>query len=313
VNLQRTLPLLVFFTFSAFVQAQQSRANSQEFQTLRGSYAAAVERVRKPLRDTYIKELQRLLDVKSKSGKLDEAIEIKGELEKVSLAAKQGNASDSIGVDGAAVQVPPTKGEELNSLRGSYAAAVERVTKPLRDTYMQDLQRLVDLNTKTGKLEGAIEIKRELERVGGIGKPADTAAISGKSGGLASGEEIPFRAGGRNYILHKAKVTLDEALEYCKAQGGTLICLDSARKRGDVTNALAALLPGEKTPNYWLGLTRADADAKFKWVNGSHFDGSVKLQGTDKGYTAAAVVGFSGIWDCVQPNRMFWVICELKK
>src|SRR6185295_17852433 len=123
MNPRRILPIIAALTFPALVWAQQPSARSEDLKSLRGTYVAAVERAAKPLRETYIKELQRLLDAKSKSGKLDEAIEIKSELERANVAARAANAPEASGGIGAPLQQPPANGEELKNLRGSYAAA----------------------------------------------------------------------------------------------------------------------------------------------------------------------------------------------
>ncbi|SKB01785.1 hypothetical protein SAMN02745166_03458 [Prosthecobacter debontii] len=53
--------------------------------------------------------------------------------------------------------------EELIQLRQRYQDAVERATKPLEATYTAELRKLLDKQTKAGKLDEAVAVRKELE------------------------------------------------------------------------------------------------------------------------------------------------------
>src|SRR4051812_43349703 len=65
----------------------------------------------------------------------------------------------------------PSKGEEFDELRTSYKKAVELATKPVEETYLKSLQTLLESRTKGKKLDEAIEIKAEMERLISPGTP----------------------------------------------------------------------------------------------------------------------------------------------
>jgi hypothetical protein len=51
---------------------------------------------------------------------------------------------------------------ELPRLRASYEAALQRVTKPVNDTYLGELMKLRDSYTKAGKLSEAVALTKEM-------------------------------------------------------------------------------------------------------------------------------------------------------
>ncbi len=54
---------------------------------------------------------------------------------------------------------------DLGRLQKSYDEAKKRVLVPLQTTYQTELQKLLEQHTKAGKLDAAIEVKAELERL----------------------------------------------------------------------------------------------------------------------------------------------------
>ncbi|MBX7211328.1 MAG: hypothetical protein K1X78_23675 [Verrucomicrobiaceae bacterium] len=61
---------------------------------------------------------------------------------------------------------------ELDFLRQNYRKAIDRATKPLTETYVAELKKLLDRHTKAGKLDQALEVRKELE---GISAPEPQA------------------------------------------------------------------------------------------------------------------------------------------
>lgn len=56
---------------------------------------------------------------------------------------------------------------DLDRLRTSYEGAVERAVSPLRDTYKQELLKLMDRHTRAGNLDAALAVRRELQDLTG--------------------------------------------------------------------------------------------------------------------------------------------------
>lgn len=54
---------------------------------------------------------------------------------------------------------------DLERLQTSYDAAKQRVLAPVQTTYQAELRKLMEQHTKAGKLEAALEVKNELERL----------------------------------------------------------------------------------------------------------------------------------------------------
>lgn len=68
---------------------------------------------------------------------------------------------------------------EMDRLKASYDAAVERSVAPLRATYEKELLKLMEKHTKAGDLTAALKVKDEIEKL--TGKPVLTpsSATSG--------------------------------------------------------------------------------------------------------------------------------------
>ena len=72
---------------------------------------------------------------------------------------------------------------------------------------------------------------------------------------------------GHRYQLIDAGMTWSVARDYCKALGGHLAVITSAREQRSIQKALKAR--GKKN-NYWLGAKKS-ASGKFRWVTGEAF------------------------------------------
>src|SRR5688572_1624465 len=65
---------------------------------------------------------------------------------------------------------------ELDRLAASYQTAIDRATDPIRRSYEAELRKLLERQTKSGKLDAAIETKAALEKL--TGKPEVVAGES---------------------------------------------------------------------------------------------------------------------------------------
>ena len=88
-------PLIAAILIIIFFQNLDAQEASTVVERLRTSYAEAVERATDTLRDTYRKELYKLLDQYTKSGKLDDALTVRNELGSLSEAQQAALTTDS--------------------------------------------------------------------------------------------------------------------------------------------------------------------------------------------------------------------------
>ena len=104
---------------------------------------------------------------------------------------------------------------ELDRLKTSYEAAVERSVAPLRTTYEKELLKLMDHHTKAGNLTAALEVKNEIEQLTGkpymdpsAPKPTTTAITKpkileqyfvGKTWRTPSGTNYTFNEDGKGF------------------------------------------------------------------------------------------------------------------
>lgn len=63
------------------------------------------------------------------------------------------------------LSMPAVADEELHRLRTTYEEASERAVKPLRETYLRELNKIMQTCTRNSDLPGALVAKAELEKV----------------------------------------------------------------------------------------------------------------------------------------------------
>lgn len=145
-----------FLTISALLSllVPMLAAADEELDRLRASYEAAVARAVQPARENYAKALNRVAESRSKQGDLAGALGAKTALEQLDAASTNG-----------AEDVEPAKDDELGRLRSAYGDATERVTGPLRETYLRELNKIVQARTRNSDLQGALVAKAEVERI----------------------------------------------------------------------------------------------------------------------------------------------------
>ncbi|MEQ1936158.1 MAG: hypothetical protein ABL962_20065 [Fimbriimonadaceae bacterium] len=88
-------PSIVAILIVIFSQSLEAQEAAVAVERLRTSYTAAVKRATDPLKETYRKELNKLLDQYTKSGKLDDALTVRNELASLSGAQQEGFTTDS--------------------------------------------------------------------------------------------------------------------------------------------------------------------------------------------------------------------------
>ena len=69
---------------------------------------------------------------------------------------------------------------------------------------------------------------------------------------------------GHAYAIFEEGISWDDAKEACEKRGGHLICINDEEEQKFIQTIVA----GCDFPYYWIGLTDAETEGVFKWVNG---------------------------------------------
>lgn len=145
----KPLPLLL----SMLCLLIPASAAAEDLERLRASYGAAVDRAVQPARESYERELSRLVDTRTRRSELEGALSARKVLQALSAASAGGEDGDG-----------PTGDTELDRLRATYEEAAERVVRPLRETYLRELDKIVQARTRNSDLQGTLAAKAELDR-----------------------------------------------------------------------------------------------------------------------------------------------------
>ncbi|MCF7790131.1 MAG: hypothetical protein K9N47_28695 [Prosthecobacter sp.] len=192
----RTLTTLVVLGFALIASFSSIlAAEPAQIGMLRKAWEQARDRAAQPIDESYLRELQKLLDTLTKGGQLEDAIVVKNESQSIVADA---NAAASAS---AASAKPPAR---LESLRKTWVQARDKAVQPSDAVYVRELQKLQDTYAKAGKLEDALAAKSELEKVGGNAVMDNHAATTsrqsksfvGKKWATASGSQFTFKADG---------------------------------------------------------------------------------------------------------------------
>ncbi len=73
------------------------------------------------------------------------------------------------------LSLSPCSGDELTDLRDSYQKALQRAAEPVRATYIEELKKLMDRQTRAGDLDGAIATRAEIQ---GLTSPAPATSAA---------------------------------------------------------------------------------------------------------------------------------------
>jgi len=179
-------------------------ADIPELTRLRESYHAAVAKAVKPIIQAHIIDLEKLRDAYSRAANLDAAIKVRADID----AAYQSIAF--AGSDSKPVATPPGPGKggsgkqaagatpELDRLRASHKTALEKATKPLTQSYVKELERLRDGQTRASNLDAAKSVQTEINAITNPGaiQPPDTGWLIGKVWATDAGNTLEFSRGG---------------------------------------------------------------------------------------------------------------------
>lgn len=134
-------------------------AADDEINRLRLSYHVAIKRAIQPPREAYVKELNRLIENRTRRSDLNGAVAAQNVLRQLSGDPVEGEAVEN------ETEQPASPDEELDRFLADYEEASERVIKPLRETYLRELNKILRTRTQASDLPGALAVRNELEKV----------------------------------------------------------------------------------------------------------------------------------------------------
>ena len=170
---------LICWSLPVLGLAPAARASTPpELVSLTKSWFESIDRVVKPIDQTYRRELEKLFTQLTREGKLNEAVAVKAESEAVEKNPYL--AADSTPAPEAEQPLP------LARIRKLWLASRSRTITPKNDVYLRDLERLQDNLTRSKRLEDALAVKEEIEKL-----------KSGQSLALAAGVRDTTFAGKR--------------------------------------------------------------------------------------------------------------------
>jgi len=163
-------------------------AEPTQISMLRKSWEQARARAAQPVDESYLRELQKLLDSFTKAGQLEDAMAVK-------------NESQSVVEDAAAASTAAEAAKQpakLVALRKTWIQSRDKALQPSDAVYVRELQKLQDAYAKAGKLEDALAAKNELEKLGANSEAPSrqTRSFVGKKWATASGSQFTFKADG---------------------------------------------------------------------------------------------------------------------
>ena len=188
MNTQKFSALILLGFLSIVTCASSLAAEPAQISMLRKSWEQARARAAQPVDESYLRELQKLLDTFTKAGQLEDAMAVKNESQSVvEDAAAAASAS-------AAAKQPA----KLASLQKTWVQSRDKALQPSDAVYVRELQKLQDTYAKAGKLEDALAAKTELEKLGGNSEAPSrqTRAFVGKKWATPSGSQFTFKADG---------------------------------------------------------------------------------------------------------------------
>lgn len=190
MNTQKISALVLLGFLSIVACASSLAAEPAQISMLRKSWEQARARAAQPIDESYLRELQKLLDTFTKAGQLEDAMAVKNESQSV---VEDASAAATASAATAAKQ--PAK---LATLHKTWVQSRDKALQPSDAVYVRELQKLQDTYAKAGKLEDALAAKNELEKLGGNSEAPSRQIRSfvGKKWATPSGSHFTFKADG---------------------------------------------------------------------------------------------------------------------
>ncbi|MDF1739411.1 MAG: hypothetical protein P1U86_09650 [Verrucomicrobiales bacterium] len=147
-------PLFLFLLFSSAISVADT---PPRLSNLTGNFERELNRALTPLDQKYLTALNGLQRDYSKSGELNSALIIKGEIERLKEGLQLEESEES---DPAKATTP-----KLTKLKDSYRKAVLRKTTPILARYKKELVNLQENFTASNDLESAVAVRDRLKQV----------------------------------------------------------------------------------------------------------------------------------------------------
>ena len=247
-------------TLPAFAQVADKKEDLTGVQAAYQADLAEIEGKYGDLSAKVIEEYSRAISV------LEQASTKKGNLEDVvALRAEQARCEKQRALPENALVKSPVELRKLQekfcqrlaSLEGEKNKAVARTA----GTYIIQLEKLKKSMTQSAKVDEALRVDAEIEKVK---KGAGSALVTPKNGN-ARRKPIPAPAlehDGHHYLVLKEKMTWHQARQACEALGGHLVVITD-QGESDFVNSLV------QGRDLWIGLHDAGQLGQWRWVDGS--------------------------------------------
>jgi hypothetical protein len=308
-----------------------SVAHTADLDSLKQTYETEAQRIR----EDHDKNLNRLLDAYGKS--LENAIPLlrkEGDPEPVLAASaeKMRFDRDRTVPNPAADDAPKL----LQDVQAKYNEAVQVAENEkdkrfaaLAERYVAALGRLMKQHTNDDKLDLAMNVKTEKQRVEfvladvesrlkavGDQKKVETtrAALEGRKTRLPTEAKDAVSFNEHHYKFFAENISWHEAKKRCEELGGHLAIVTSKEENDFVTSITRG--PGV---HVWLGATDEKREGTWVWVNGeqmtyaSWFYGRPNIRAGNYLYTSSTAYGRPGLWNDKTPGadkNLAGYVCE---
>jgi hypothetical protein len=215
----KNTPFFVICTLVLLVITQLRAAGTPEFDKLQASYKEAIEQATKDLRQTHLRELEKLRDTYTRAANLNAANKVQVQIDEIYHSIAFAGSSDSS--DGPAPAVPPqvraVNTPDLDRLQAAYDGSIERATKGIRETYLRELQGMHEAHVRAADLAAANKTQTEMNRIRtGAAKASAAAAavpppkpqwIENQEWITGTGTHFAFRKNGKGEKSHPSSET----------------------------------------------------------------------------------------------------------
>ena len=264
---------------------------------LKSAYEQAVDRELEPIDTAFEREVTKLRDALTQSGKLDEALVVDAYLK--FLVEENGDPVETAGV------------AQLRRLIEIRDRAVGNATHDLDERYRQELSALQTRYSRQNRLQDAVAVANELKNI------EASERSSGNTPGLpimASDkarviEEHSTAYKGNRYSLILKGMQFEEARNYCELLGGQLVVIESEAELEFLLRKFQkeGVSRGLDQAEIWIGLTDQEKEGEFKWVDGTELGDYTYWRGGEP----ANLGDEDGVG--VRPDKFLWVDMQLTR
>lgn len=212
-------------------------------------------------------------------------------------------------------QLPQESADLISQLKNwelDQQVALQQEMKEKRKQVAAVLERHLEETTKAGDLEGALAIRKEIEKL----SPPEVEEPKPKMGlGAQKPPRIPreaHRGTKSHYLWIDKELGWAEAQAECKRLGGNLVCIESEEEWEEVLSYRNDA--GFRGRRFWIGFSAPASETEYSWVDGSdaNFE-NWAAQPKAKPEIAGVAAGMAGSWIAYskgEESRVTGFICE---